>query len=404
MGKLFLVLSGMVCLCLRPTFFFAQSSEPVYPYEQLIEDYISPYQLSPDNQFRLAMYAELRGRYSSEYQSLTMNFGSLATLTFYNENCLLRTANNRIYHLDRRRVSERSVGIMDQALTEIFDRILLLGNHEADPELVEFIDEALSKKNIEPFQKMYLRHVLIRYGYFDKPFKRVIFHTDWLPDQSYSYRGPTDISIVDRPIEPLKVKLDDQVIRGYYLNSGGTVYVEDVDRDVSYASGEEYGYNIHAFKLFAQRLFTQTTQYIVGTEQNRLDEMEARMATVVRDVMAPATSLSEPEPTPLLAHESHGPYQDMQTTRGLSSDASFGRSRGMDQPSTRKTEQTVKPKLARYSQYDWISLMLAQLRSRGINIGDPDIIQYFVDHPDFQHLYKLLTPKEKAKVDRNRKW
>lgn len=403
MGKLFLFLGGVVYLFLRPAFCLAQTSEPDFPYERLIEDYISPYELSSDNQFRLAVYAELRGKYSSEYQSLSLHFGSLASLTFYNNNCLLRTANNRIYHLDQRRRSERSLMVMDQVLTEIFDRILLLGNHEADPDMVDFIDRALAKKNLEPFQKMYLRHVLIRYGYFDRQYQRIIFHTDWLPDQNYAYRGPSDVSIVDRPLEPLKIKLDERVIRGYYLNSGGTVYVEDVDREVLYATGEQYDYNVHAFKLFAQRLFTQTTQYIVGTEQDRLDELETRTANVVWDVIRLEPEEVDPQPTHIFANSSSSGEQ-LYASRGQSSDGAFGRTRGMD-PAPRIKKKSVKTnRIARYSQYDWISMMLAQLRSHGINIGDPDIIQYFVDHPDFQHLYKLLTPKEKEKVDRNRKW
>ena len=402
MGTLSLNLSGMVLLCLLPASVLAQASVEEYPYERLIQDYIDPYDLSPDNQLRLSMYAELKGVYSSQYQSLALTFGSLGKLTFYQGNCLLRTANNRVYHLDQRRPSERGIATMNEALQGIFDKILLLSNNRADPDLIAFVDDALSRKNIEPFQKMYLRHVLIRYGYYDKEYNRVIFHTDWLPDQNYAYRGPGDVTIVDRPIEPLKVKLDAGVVRGYYLNSGGTVYVENVDREVGYATGEQYDYNVHAFKLFAQRLFTQTTQYIVEIEQMRLDVLEGRRtAGVVRDVHhRPVSVRDEAESTPLLA-QNYGSPRGLGKTRGHSSVASEPLK---SQPTQmKKTSKATSSKLARmlpYSRYDWIPMMLAQLRSRGINIGDPDIIQYFIDDPDFHHLYNLLTPKEREKVDR----
>ena len=52
-----------------------------------------------------------------------------------------------------------------------------------------------------------------------------------------------------------------------------------------------------------------------------------------------------------------------------------------------------------YQEYDWIPMMLGMLRAQRVNIGDPDIIQYFVDEPYFDRIYRLLTPKEKIKVD-----
>lgn len=403
MGNLGLVLWGMAIVCLLPGRSFAQQASHDFPLERLIEDYIGPYDLSAENRFRLAVYSELKGQYISEYQSLMLEFGSLAKLTFYRGNCLLRTADNRVYHLDQRRVSERGLAVMNRALDGIFDRILLMGNHNADPRLVAFVDDALARKNIEPFQKMYLRHVLIRYGYYDREYDRVIFHSDWLPEQNYAYRGPKDISIVERPAEPLKIKLDAGVIRGYYLNSGGTVYVEDVDRTVSYASGEETSdaYNVHAFKLFAMRLFTQTTQYIVGSEQTRLDRLDESIDVMIRDAMAISDKETASPPTPLLAQLEAPTYAANGNSRGLSSDQSSRPSpRLTDLGSSTNTPIAAFKRALPYTKYDWIPMMLAQLRARGINIGDRDVIQYFVDHPDFQRLYKMLTPKEKAKVDR----
>ena len=44
-------------------------------------------------------------------------------------------------------------------------------------------------------------------------------------------------------------------------------------------------------------------------------------------------------------------------------------------------------------------MMLTILRTHGINIGDVDIIKYFIDEPYFARLYDQLTKEEKEKVD-----
>ena len=82
--------------------------------------------------------------------------------------------------------------------------------------------------------------------------------------------------MVKRHVTPLKIKLNEEVIRGYYINSGGTVYIENVDRDVYFATGEQYDYNVSAFKLFVQKVFVQTIQYISQKETNRLEEIEVK--------------------------------------------------------------------------------------------------------------------------------
>ena len=44
-------------------------------------------------------------------------------------------------------------------------------------------------------------------------------------------------------------------------------------------------------------------------------------------------------------------------------------------------------------------MMLTIMRTHGVNIGDVDIIKYFIDEPYFPRLYEQLTKEEKEKVD-----
>jgi len=151
------------------------------------------------------------------------------------------------------------------------------------------------------------------------------------------------------------IKLDKTILRGYYVSSGGTVYVEDVDREVNYATGEEYNYNVAAFKSFLYRMLNQTTQFVVGWKKDRLQS---------------------PSNTQFVAR---------------------GRSRGASTPKPKLQHSSSSSKL--YHLNDWIPMMLGMLRSQKVNIGDPDIISHFVDEPYFSELYKRLLPREKRKVD-----
>lgn len=370
----------------------AQSNDPPSNFETLINNYIHEYELSPDILFRLAAYTEMKGEYSDQYRMLTLDFGSLGSLAIYERNCLLRTHANQVYHLDRHRTNEFQSRVMNENLSKLFDKIILLSNSGADPEVISFVDENLSKKNIEPFEKIFLRHILLRYGRFDHRNRHVEFHTDWLPDQTYGYRGPEDEEVVQKPVEPMKIKLDEKVIRGYYLWSGGTVYVEDVDRNVEYATGEEYAYNVAAFKLFAQKMFVQTTHFIVAREEERLETLshEPVLAEVVR----------KRQPRPMIAAAETG-----MRTRGM---APQGQTRGSAPvrevsrgiaPSNALVSTPVKPL---YTEFNWIPMMLGILRANGVNIGDEDMIKYFIDQPYFPRIYDQLTREERMKVDKYR--
>ncbi len=117
-------------------------------------------------------------------------------------------------------------------------------------EKLAFVDRYLAKKNIEPYDKIFLRHILLKYGRLDSKLERIEFRSEWLSQQSRSFSGTG----IRKSPYPMWIKLDKTILRGCYLSSGGAVYVEDVDREVDYATGEEYNYNIAAFKSFLYRL------------------------------------------------------------------------------------------------------------------------------------------------------
>lgn len=364
-------LLGLFVLCL----FFAQSfaqnpGKETLSLEQIINQTLHSYALTSDNQFKLAAYTELKGRYAGSVQTLMLNFGGLGYISFFPKNLLFRTTQNQVFHLNRYETQTANSVILNQQLTNMFEHIILMGNHGADPRHVEFVDKELATKNIEPFDKVFLRHILIKYGRYDSLIQEVSFHTDWLPERTFVYRGPKDEKIVKRHITPLSIKLNEKILRGYYLNNGGTVFVEDVNRNVIFATGEEYDYNVAAFKLFLQKLFVQTVQYLAKTEAKRL-EVLAEGQTVM---------------TEMVTYDSEVKQQDKYVA-GAKRKAYF-----------RKTvaRPTVKPL---YDHLSWIPMMLSILRLNEINIGRKDVIKYFIDQPYFPKIYEQLIPEEKSAVD-----
>ena len=75
---------------------------------------------------------------------------------------------------------------LNEQLDDMFEKIILLGNAGASQEHVKFVDRSLARKNIEPFEKVYLRHILLKYGKFDLENQEVTFHTDWLTSPKHS--------------------------------------------------------------------------------------------------------------------------------------------------------------------------------------------------------------------------
>lgn len=356
-------------------------ADSALPLEALINERLAEYPLTPDNKHRLAAWSELKGDYYPDRDALYLDFGNLGRLELYSHNCLLRTAGNRIYHLDRRRIHPRDVAVMNETLRDLFEQISLLANHDAHPDLVYFVDEHLAKKNLEPFEKLYLRHILIRFGQYDPARQQVEFRTEWLPVSTFEYQAPdgSQLSTIRKPIDPLWIRLDEATVRGYYLNSGGTVFVEDVDRPVFYATGEEYTTNVSAFKIFLQKLFTQTTHFVVKEEEARIKQYQQRLPG---PMVAPRTLIATASPergahTPQLPA---GYYQQSREAGGMARSTN--------------ANESIKPL---YSPQDWIGRIVGILRSQN-SLKDPEVLEFLVGQRFFPLLYQHLSPEEQAAV------
>lgn len=342
--------------------------------ESLINERFSDIPLTPDNRHRLAAWSELKGDYSESSNTLTLTFGDIAKMEVYQHNFLLRLGNNRVFHLDRRRTHPRDVHTMNETLRTVFEQISLLANHNANPDLVYFVDEHLAKKNLEPFAKLYLRHILIRFGRYNPAQQMVEFKTDWLPVSNYEYEAPgrDGTVLIKKPIEPLIIKLDEATVRGYYLRSGGTVYVEDVERDVFYATGSDYSPNVAAFKIFLQKLFTQTTNYVVKEEEKRIQDFRAQPSEITMPdfLEEPAGEMAAATPA-----------------------RSFGQRRGQQEAPV--SSSGVKPL---YSREDWMSKMLGLLRMQNA-VMDPEVAEFLMNQPFFEQIYEHFSREEKKFYD-----
>lgn len=352
-----------------------------YPVESYLNQLLTTYPFSPDNRFKIAAYAELKGLFSDAPQGIYMQFGGLGELSVYQRNCLLKLPSGRVFHLDPLRSSPEEAAIMNNQLTALFDQVVLLGNHSATEDHIRFVDENLSRKNLEPFYKLFVRHILIKYGRYDRQFDRVEFDTNWLPEQYYAESGPEG-DLVRKHVTRLILKLDRTILRGYYIESGGTVYVEDVKRKVFYATGEQYDYNITAFKLFAQNLFVQTAQTMAGQEEKRLSVL-SQDGALVQDLVAANPTLSN----------------TVRIAPAVEKKVEYIR------PNPNRTvmlsENVVKEVQPLYHPDAWIPLMLGDLRSRRVSIADPEVLPWLINQPFFPKLYQFLTPDERKAVDRS---
>ena len=364
----------------------AQHQEPkVRTLESLINERLGDYPLSPDNRFRLSSYCELKGQFEHKSNALIIDFGAYGSISFYEKNFILKTPKSGVFHMDRGRNSSHQVLAMNETIESIFEQIMLLSNHESDPDLVAFVDEHLSRKNMEPFYKIFVRHILVKYGRYNAHAHMVEFRTEWLPDQFYSYLEPGDKQLVRKTISPLRMRLDAHTLRESYIKAGGTVFIENVNRDVPYASGEEYGPNVTAFKVFAQRLFVQTTQYITTAERRRIKEFKQ---------VAPPIYFANNDKRPMPAGYASRPIPQNNLGSFQSRRGSY---RGAD--AGKASLAGVKPL---YQPKNWIPMMLGILRAKKIDISDRELIQYFKSQPYYPDLYKQLTKEEKEAVDRQR--
>ena len=332
--------------------------------ESVINRMMVDYPFTFDNQFKLSAYAELKGQFSARNRSVTLDFGNMGKLSFYHQNCLLRTPRGQVFYLNRKKIDPSQAHMFNRELERIFENIALLGNHGADPEQISFVNKWLARKNLEPFDKIFTRYLFVKYGKYDAKRRQVEFHTDWLGAPMAGYRDLGGRRLVRKHSSPLRVLLDSVNLRGYYLKVGGYVYVEDVKRKVNYATGEEYRHNVGAFKLFVKKLLMQTTQYV---SRNEFIPEKKYTNVSVKDVA--------------IANLHRRKSNRNVITSSVST----------------RINRKIKPL---YSEYDWIPGMLGRLRAENINIGDPDIIPYFIGQPYFDYLYKMLMPKEKAAVDR----
>ena len=351
-----------------PILLFASDPKPKLQWEELINHHIHAYGLTEDIEFKLAAYTELKGQYTSTHNQLHLDFGGLGSLTFYEQNCILKSG-GKVFHLNRGNFDAGQVEFMNEKIDEMFEVIPLLGNHGAEKKVVDFVDKNLAKKNIEPFDKLFIRHILIRHGRYDEERKIIEFHTNDLPDYKV-YNTADGEQIIKRYKTPLKIRLDERMLRGYYIQAGGTVYVEDVERPVSFATSEEYTHNVTAFKVFVQKLLVQSVQYISHAETARISKKPQTF-----DVKRPGEN----------AEESQSAFFAAQGSKG-----------------SRKAlpgEEQVKGAL--YNPDNWMIMMLGMLRSQKINIGDPQILPYFVNQPYFSSIYELLTPEERDMVNKN---
>jgi hypothetical protein len=316
----------------------AFSTPTLQTLESFINEQVGSYPFSTDNRFKLSAYAEMKGHFSAETEAFLLDFAGLGSISFFENHCLLKTTGQQVFVLKRYELNWVHTSVVNQALHQIFEQIALLANHNAVQDHVMFVNKWLARKNIEPFDKIYTRHILLRYGRYNQEQQRVEFHSDWVPDEATTDAATDEESMVKKHFSRLRITLDSLGLRGYYLDAGGEVYVNDVARDVHYATGEQYGQNVSAFKLFVQKLFVQSVQYVSNWDIKQ-------RKSVVRQAA------------------------DMANVKQL------------------------------YTHQSWIPMMLSLLRANRVNIGDADVVCYFVDQPYYPSIYDQMTLKERAKAD-----
>ncbi len=319
-------------------------------WEYLINERVMEYPLSTENLFRLAVYTELKGNYLPAQDALTLEFGTLGNLRFFDNHCLLKTFDGRMFSITKGVTPTAQSEVLDASLDDLFDRMPLLNDASADPAVIAHVDDHLARKNLEPFDKLFLRHLLVHYGTYNAELDAVEFHSDWLNTRGGASEPGAAIST------PLKIRLDQSILRGYYLQSGGTVYVENVPRTVAYATGEEYGQNVTAFKVFMEDLLVRSVQYVVQEE-------------VRREPVAVSSRPSGKLPV------------------------------GYQHQTSQKSELSTEGVESLYAPQKWMNLMLGVLRARNINIGDSDVIRYFIEEDYFEQLYELMLPEEKERAN-----
>lgn len=329
------------------------------PLERLINERIYAYPFSSDNLLRLAAYYEMKGIYNAEYDQMEFRFGGLGTVSIFRDRFFIRTRDQKVYHLKPGYPDPELLGLVNEALRDLFEQIPLMGNYGAHPLMIDFVDRNLAGKNLEPFDKVYLRYILLKFGRYDRNGSKVEFHTSWLPEIDHNAINNSENALIRKHKTPLILYLYPAVIRGYYEKIGGTVFVEEKEKLIgSYATGHTSQPNVAAFKLFIQKLFVQSIRFIADDENDRLGEQ----VTLDNDIESNSLTASGANP---------------------------------------RAVKVVKVEWTNpYERDSWMIMMLTILRQNKTSIGDPEIIRYFVDEPYFERLYSYMTNGERDQVDR----
>lgn len=364
---------SLILVVLLPLVSVAQAPPESASLESVINQYVLTYGISTSNRFKLAAYTELKGRFDQESNAVVLDFGKLGYMSFFERNCLLRLPDNKVYTLDHYEMGTPAAEAMDRQLHDLFERITMLSDGKANQDHVEFIDRHLARKNLEPFDKLFIRHILVHHGTYDPMLQEVYFDSRDLPLQPVTLHQHAG-KMVRQSSAVLKMKLDATILRGWYVHSGGTVFVENVDRHVRFATGEEYDYNVAAFKIFSQKLFVQAVQYIAKHEADRLERLQAHAPTMNKMV----TMDSEIEHAHAFA-------------------SSSDRRQASYERQWRRNQMAQTQPL--YTQTSWIPMMLNMLRNEQVNIGDDDVICYFVHLDVFRQIYRQLIPSERSRVN-----
>jgi len=353
--RLFTLVALLACLAATAT---SKPSEG-FTLQKLINERIYAYPFSPDNLLRLAAYYEMKGIYNAEYDQMEFPFGGLGTVSIYKDRFFIRTYDQKVYHLKPDYPDPKLLGLVNDALRDLFEKIPLMGNYGCSSTQIAFVDQHLAGKNLEPFDKLYLRYILLKFGRLDKKRSKVEFRSSWLPEVDEEALNQAENQLIRKHKTPLTIFLYPAVVRGYYEKIGGTVYVEEKEKlQGTYATGHTSKPNVAAFKLFLQKLFVQSIRYIADNENDRLDEK------VKLDKDIESNSL-----------------------------ASAGREGA--------AVKVVKVEWKNpYDKDSWMIMMLTILRQNNTSIGDPEIVKYFIDEPYFDRLYTYMTVEERRQVDR----
>ncbi|MDX2285958.1 MAG: hypothetical protein NW241_17450 [Bacteroidia bacterium] len=362
------------CSCIVPSL-HAQAPAGASPLEALINRCVGAYDLTPDNRLKLAAYCELKGQITEGPELITLSFGHLGLLTFFQRNLLLRMPGQQVYHLDRFRAGTAAGATVNRVLNGMFEQIFLLGNYESAVPMRSFIDREIARFNLEPFDKLYLRYLLVRFGVFDSVRQLVTFHTSAMQAQPAARKAQGRGA---RPQDThLQMRLEPGKLTGVSVATGAQFYLEAPDRRHWYVTGESYGANVTAFKSFLQKLFVLTLQIVSQSETRRLSGIERGGSTVVKEMVTRETALpgdGSLAPVPYLAVT---PWEQ----------------------ASAQTPVLAAPQAPLYNSYNWIPMMLGMLRSRQVNIGDEDVICYFAGEEYFGRVYEQLLPQERSRAD-----